>query len=79
MNHRLASVLAEIFGMRADQITRELTKDQVGNWDSLKQMDLITTLEREFGIALEIPDIVRMDSVKNINDVLVSKGVDLGA
>lgn len=78
MNQRLALVLAEIFGIRADQITMELTKDQVGSWDSLKQMDLVMTLEREFGIALEIPDIVRMDSVKNIIDVLADKGVDLG-
>lgn len=78
MNQNLASVLAEVFGIRADQITPELTKNQVGSWDSLKQMDLVMTLEREFGIALEIPDIVRMDSVKNIVDVLAGKGVDLG-
>lgn len=64
--------------MRVDQITPELTKNQVGSWDSLKQMDLVMTLEREFEIALEIPDIVRMDSVKNIVDVLAGKGVDLG-
>ena len=78
MNQRLALVLAEIFGMRADQINPELTKDAVGSWDSLKQMDLVMTLEREFGIALEIPDIVRMNSVANIIDVLEGKGVDLG-
>lgn len=78
MNQRLASVLAEIFGMRTDQINPELTKNAVGSWDSLKQMDLVMTLEREFDIALEIPDIVRMDSVANIIDVLEGKGVDLG-
>lgn len=79
MNQRLASVLAEIFGIRADQITLELTKDQVGSWDSLKQMDLVMTLEREFGIALEIPDIVRMDSVRTIVDVLAGKGLSFEA
>lgn len=78
MNQRLASVLAEIFGIRADQINLELTKDAVGSWDSLKQMDLVMTLEREYAIALEIVDIVRMDSVANIVDVLKGKGVDLG-
>jgi acyl carrier protein len=78
MNQRLASVLAEVFGIRTDQVTPELTKNQVGSWDSLKQMDLVMTLEREFDIALEIPDIVRMDSVASIIDVLKGKGVDLG-
>lgn len=79
MNKRLASVLADVFGLRTDQIVLGLTKNDVGSWDSLKQMDLVVSLEREFGITLEIPDIVRMDSVGNIIDVLVNKGIDLGA
>jgi len=79
MNKRLISVLTDVFGLRADQIVPELTKDTVGSWDSLKQMDLVLSLEQEFGIALEIPDIIRMNSVATIIDVLTSKGVDLGA
>ena len=78
MNKRLISVLTEVFGLRADQIVPELTKDDVGSWDSLKQMDLVMSLEREFSITLEIPDIVRLNSVANISDVLTDKGVDLG-
>jgi len=79
MNKRLISVLTDVFGLRPDQIVPELTKDDVGSWDSLRQMDLVMSLEREFSIALEIPDIIRMNSVANIIDVLTSKGVDLGA
>lgn len=79
MNKRLISVLAEVFGLRADQIVPELNKEDVGSWDSLKQMDLVMSLEREFSISLEIPDIVRLNSVANIIDVLTGKGVDLGA
>lgn len=71
--------MAEIFGLRADQIHPELTKEAVGSWDSLKQMDLVMSLEREFSIALEIPDIIRMTSVANIIDVIKDKGVDLGS
>ncbi len=78
MNKRLISVLIEVFGLRAGQIVPELTKEDVGSWDSLKQMDLVMSLEREFSIALEIPDIVRLNSVENIIDVLTDKGVDLG-
>ncbi|MGO9313665.1 MAG: acyl carrier protein [Syntrophobacteraceae bacterium] len=79
MNKHLVSVLADVFGLRADQIVPELSKKDVGSWDSLKQMDLVMSLEREFSIALEIADIIRMNSVANIADVLTSKGVDLGA
>ncbi|WP_454784966.1 acyl carrier protein [Legionella sp. WA2024007413] len=79
MNQRLVSVLANVFGLRTDEIKVELTKANLGSWDSLKQMDLVISLEREFNIALEIPDIIRMDSVGQIIDVLANKGVDLGA
>ncbi|WP_454781356.1 acyl carrier protein [Legionella sp. WA2022007384] len=79
MNKRLVSVLANVFGLRADEIKVELTKANLGSWDSLKQMDLVVSLEREFNIALEIPDIIKMDSVGQIIDVLANKGVDLGA
>lgn len=79
MNKILISVLTDVFGLRADQIVPELTKDAVGSWDSLRQMSLVLSLEQEFGIALEIPDIIRMDSVANIIDVLTGKGVNLEA
>lgn len=78
MNERLVSVLTDVFGLRAEHISPELTKNDVGSWDSLKQMDLVVSLEQKFGIALEIPDIIKMHSVANIIDVIKSKGVDLG-
>ena len=78
MNDRLAKVLAEVFGLREDQITPELTKDDVASWDSLKQMDLVMSVEREYGLSLEIPDIIQMHSVANIITVLQAKGVEFG-
>jgi acyl carrier protein len=78
MNNKLAELLAEVFGLRATDIQPNLQKSEVGTWDSLKQMDLVMSLEREYGIALEIPDILRMTSVAEIIAVLKDKGVDLG-
>ena len=77
MSKRLAEVLAEIFGMHVAEITHDLQKSDVGTWDSLKQMDLVMTLEREYGIVLDIPDIVRMTSVASIIGVLKDKGLNL--
>jgi len=78
MNPKLATVLAEVFGLRVAEIQPSLQKAEVGTWDSLKQMDLVLSLEREYDIALDIPDIVSMTSVGAIVDVLKGKGVDLG-
>lgn len=63
--------------MRDSEINPGLTKDDVGSWDSLKQMDLVMSLENEYGIMLAIPDIMRMVSVSGIVEVLKEKGVAL--
>jgi acyl carrier protein len=78
MNKELVELLAEIFGLRVSEILPELDKADVGSWDSLKQMDLVLSLERQYDIALDIPDIVRMTSIREIIAVLRAKGVDLG-
>jgi acyl carrier protein len=79
MNPRLSTLLAEVFSLRAEQITSTLTKDDVASWDSLKQMDLVVSLEREYGLVLEIADIVRMTSVSTIVKTLELKGINLGS
>lgn len=77
MNNKLAALLSNIFGLPLSEIQPNLQKCDVGSWDSLKQMDLVMSLEREYLIMLEIPDIVRMTSVAEIVAVLEAKGVDL--
>lgn len=77
MNKKLADLLADVFGVRSTDITPELEKSEVDSWDSLKQMDLVMSLEREYGITLDIPDIVRITSVAAIISVLNDKGVTL--
>ena len=79
MNNKLAELLAEIFRLRVPEIQPDLKQTEVETWDSLKQMDLVVSLEQEYGIELDIPDILRMNSVAEIMAVLREKGVDLGS
>lgn len=75
MNKRLAKKLASVFRIRESDINLALTQQDVSNWDSLTQMDLVISLEQEYDIVLDIGDIVKMTSVSHIVDVLRSKGV----
>jgi len=79
MNKRLAEIFAEVFGLNLADIQPDLQKSEVGTWDSLKQMDLVMSLEHEYAITLGISDIKRMLSVAEIMTVLKEKGVDLGS
>lgn len=77
MNTQLAALLADVFGVRPGEITIDADRETIGNWDSLRQMDLVVTLEREYPIVLDVPDIIRMRSIRDIVDVLREKGVKL--
>ena len=79
MDKRLAAILAGVFGLKESQVHPGLKKADVGTWDSLRQMDLVLSLENEYGIALEIADIVRMTSVEAIVEVLRARGVQLAS
>lgn len=79
MTDQLINILADVFSLRKDQITSDLTQDDVGSWDSLKQMDLVMSIEQTYEIQLDIPDIIKMNSVATIIEILKDKGVDLGA
>ena len=58
------------------QIDLALSRADIDNWDSLTQMDLVTSLEREYDIVLGIEEIARMESVAQIVEVLKEKGIE---
>ena len=53
-------------------ITRDLNE-----WDSLKHMDLVMSLEKEFQITFEVEEIIQInninDCIKIINSILIDK------
>ena len=78
LGKKLIGVLSEVFDVKESEININLKRDDIANWDSLKQMDLVATLEDEFGITLEIQDIIKINSVQAICDVLKEKGINNG-
>ncbi len=77
MNQRLRDVLSTVLGVRASDLKGDMSKEEVASWDSLRQMDLVMSLEREYDIELELTDILRMTSIANVAAVLADKGIDV--
>ncbi|MBQ7607937.1 MAG: acyl carrier protein [Desulfovibrionaceae bacterium] len=77
MDTQLRNLLADVFGTNPADLTEKTSKDDVASWDSLKQMDLVVSLERAYAISLTIDDIISMQSVAAICSVLKQKGVPL--
>jgi len=77
MEQKLVKVLMDIFQI-SEKETRQASMTTVLNWDSLTHIELMMTLEEEFGIPRIIPDeIVLMVNIESIKSVLRDKGVEI--
>ena len=73
---KLTELMADVLRMREDEITDDLSIDDTENWDSLRHMELIVTIEETFGIKLTADEIVAMVNIEAIQRILNGKGVD---
>ena len=70
---RLSSLMSSILKVDIDEINMQTSMDNISNWDSLKQMNLIIALEREFDIELSDDEINELTSVEIIMETLEEK------
>ena len=77
MNSEFKEIIAKVFNIKAEEVNEDLSKDDIGSWDSLKQMDMIFSLEEKYSLQFEIEEIASMNSIKEIMRILSKKGIDL--
>jgi acyl carrier protein len=54
-------------------ITMETEPSDVAAWDSMGHVTLAASLEQEFGVALDVDDLMEMENVREICRVVQSK------
>ena len=72
---KLEEIIANIFELDLSQIKKEMTPADIETWDSLSQLNLISAIEKEFQIKLEIDEIFTVMKIGDIYDLLSKKGV----
>jgi acyl carrier protein len=72
---KLEEIIANIFELEPSQIKKEMTPADIETWDSLSQLNLISTIEKEFQIKLEIDEIFTVMKIGDIYEILSKKGV----
>ena len=70
-----SSLTAKNFELDPSQIKKEMTPADIETWDSLSQLNLISAIEKEFQIKLEIDEIFTVMKIGDIYDLLSKKGV----
>ena len=63
---KINTILVEMFKVSMEEANKDLGMTDIANWDSLTHMNLIVTIEDEFGIELSGDDIAEMISFDQI-------------
>jgi acyl carrier protein len=66
----IQEIMAIVFEMSKDSITSESSQDSIRNWDSVKHLDLIISLEEEFEITFPVEEIGHLVSFKIIKIII---------
>ena len=51
-------------------LTRETTADDIEDWDSLEQINLLTAIEKKFGIKFKLADVRNLKDVGDLLDLV---------
>jgi len=62
------AIFKKVIGTKT--VTDDMEMNNIAEWDSLKQVQLIAELEEKLGLEFEFEDIIKMTSIKKIDSVL---------
>jgi Acyl carrier protein len=71
MDNQLKSIMGTVFDLPADEIHDETSPENVGLWDSLNHLRLITEIEKVFRIRLSMKEVRSMISYAKIREIVV--------
>ena len=70
---KLKSVFQKVLDENDITITREMTAEDIEKWDSLHHIQLISEVERAFGIKFKLREIMSMNNVGDLIDLIDAK------
>ena len=73
MEDRVKAIMADIFMIDASEIKQHTAMENLPQWDSLAQIDLIAALEEEFGVMFEVEDFELMTKYSAVIERLAEK------
>ena len=70
MHDGLADILSKILLIEKNDISEDLTRKGIEQWDSMTHLVLISEIEQEFDITFSDEEIAEIQSVKDIESIL---------
>ena len=66
-NKKLENIIRETLGV---DIKRNLSMDNISGWDSLKHIQLLARIEKEFDIEFDFQETLKMTDLNSIKEIV---------
>ena len=76
-SNRLKKLMAEVFGVKEEDINESASVDTLENWTSLNHMNLILALEEEFDISLSEDHTIEILNYPLIVEILKEYNIEI--
>lgn len=73
IERRICTVMAKVLQIAPQDISPNVSRENLAAWDSLKHMNLMLALEDEFGIEFSDKEIVGLDTLQLLVSALRTK------
>jgi len=70
---KLQSVFQKVLEEDDITLTREMTAQDIEKWDSLRHIQLISEVERTFGVKFKLREVLSMKNVGDLLDLIHAK------
>ena len=70
---RVHVIAADLFHLAPEQVTGQLSPEQIEAWDSVQHLNLILAVESEFDLVFEPEEIDQMKTVGEISGTIAAK------
>ena len=66
-------IFRRVFGDVALQLSPQTSQDDIEEWDSLEQINILSIIEQKFGIKFDLNEVVNIKTVGDIVETAASK------
>jgi acyl carrier protein len=71
----LRAIVADVLEIEADEITDDLGPATSGQWNSLRHIQLVAAIEREYNICLSPREMRSFSTYSELADIVTNKGI----
>ena len=70
---QVESIIRDVFDDETLEVSETTTAEDIEEWDSLTNINLIVSVEKKFNIKFQIDEIGEMENVGALSDLIIKK------